>query len=310
MPITEYVNRLIAAPLTGYHPDGSVNLLVVPRYTEMLYANGVAGAFVNGTTGEGMSLTVKERCDLAERWVAAAPDGFKIIIHVGHTCQAESQAMTAHAMQIGAHAIAEIGPVFFRPATVGALVDYCAVTAASAPELPYYYYHMPSMNQVQFPMIEFLKGASSAMPNLAGIKYTFEDLADYERCRTFGDGKYDILFGRDEILLDALKLGAQGAVGSTYNAFAALYHQLIKAFHAGNSDEARRLQAISANICRLLSATGGFGSALKSAMNMIGLDLGTMRRPQLNISHDAAKQLETSLRQIGALEFLNQLPHS
>lgn len=305
MSIITHVHGLIAAPLTGYHPDGSVNLAVVHRYAEMLHADGVTGAFVNGSTGEGLSLTIKERCALAERWVAAAPDGFKIIIHVGHTCQAESRAMAAHAMDIDAHAIAEIGPVFFRPATVEALADYCAVTAASAPGLPYYYYHMPSMNQVHFPMAEFLKAASSVIPNLAGIKYTYEDLADYERCRTFDGGNYDILFGRDEILLDALKLGAQGAVGSTYNAFASLYHELIDAFHAGCHDKARRLQDISADICRILYETGGFGSALKSVMRMIGFDLGGMRRPQLNLSDDAARQLEGTLRQAGAFEYVN-----
>jgi N-acetylneuraminate lyase len=305
MSITEHIHGLIAAPLTGYHPDGSVNLEVVRPYAEMLYKNGVSGAFVNGTTGEGLSMTVKERCGLAEHWAAAAPDGFRIIVHVGHTCQAESRAMATHAMEIGVDAIAEIGPVFFRPATVEALADYCAVTAASAPGLPYYYYHMPSMNQVNLPMAEFLKVASSAIPNLGGIKYTYEDLADYERCKAFDNGKYDILFGRDEILLDGLMRGAQGTVGSTYNAFASLYLELIKAFHAGGLDEARRLQAISADICRILYETGGFGSALKSVMSMIGLDLGEMRRPQVNLSDAAARQLEGMLRQAGALEYIN-----
>ena len=305
MSISNQVHGLIAAPLTGYHPDGSVNLDIVSPYAEMLHANGVAGAFVNGTTGEGLSLSLSERCALAEHWVTAAPDGFMIIIHVGHTCQAESRMMADHASRIGANAIAEIGPVFFRPASVGALVDYCSVTASAAPELPYYYYHMPSMNQVLFPMVEFLELASPAIPNLAGIKYTYEDLADYERCRTFKNNTYDILFGRDEILLDALNLGAHGAVGSTYNAIAPLYLSLINAFLADNRVEAQRLQAISADFCRTLSASRGFGSALKAVMSLIGLDLGTMRRPQMNLSGEEAEQLETTLRQTGALEYLN-----
>jgi len=143
---------LIAAPLTGYRDDGTINLDVIPPYAEMLQANGVAGVFVNGTTGEGFSLTLSERRALAERWVQAAPNGFRVIIHVGHTCQAESRALVVHAADIGAAAVGEIGPIFFRPASVEALVDYCAETAAAAPNLPYYYYHMPSMNQVLFPM--------------------------------------------------------------------------------------------------------------------------------------------------------------
>jgi N-acetylneuraminate lyase len=55
------ISGLIAATVTGYHPDGSVNLEIIPRYAEMLCANRVGGVFINGTTGEGLSLTLRER---------------------------------------------------------------------------------------------------------------------------------------------------------------------------------------------------------------------------------------------------------
>ena len=303
----KHINGFIAAPLTGFHPDGSVNLDIVPQYAAMLQANGVAGVFVNGTTGEGLSLTTKERCDLAARWVTTASDDFRVIIHVGHTCQIESQAMAVHAMDIGAHGMGEIGPIFFRPSSVDRLVDYAAATAAAAPDLPYYYYHLPSMSHVLFPMIEFLERASGAIPNLEGIKYTHEDLADYARCRAFQDGKYDILFGRDESLLEGLKLGAQGAVGSTYNVMAPLYQALVKAFDADDLDEAQRLQAISVHIIRILYETGGFGAGLKAVMRITGIDLGDMRRPQNNLSPEAVKQLEKALQEAGMFEYSHRL---
>jgi N-acetylneuraminate lyase len=229
-----------------------------------------------------------------------------VIIHVGHTCQAESRALTAHAAGIGAGAVGEIGPVFFRPATIEALVDYCAETAAAAPHLPYYYYHMPSMNGVLFPMIEFLRLAEQAIPNLAGIKYTHSDIADYEQCLQLGDGKYDIFFGRDELLIKGLTVGAQGAVGSTYNIMAPLYHALIAAFHAGDRAEAERLQAISAETCTTMADTGGFGSSLKAILKTMGLDLGGMRRPQVNVTQAQRVRLEQDLTRIGAREFLNE----
>jgi N-acetylneuraminate lyase len=302
----EKTKGLIAAPLTGYRDDGMVNLDVVKPYAELLQANRVAGVFVNGTTGEGMSLTMDERRALSESWVQASPQGFKVMIHVGHTCQAESRALATHAADIGAAAIGEIGPVFFRPSRVDALVDYCAATAAAAPDLPYYYYHMPSMNQVLFPMAEFLRLADEAIPNLAGIKYTHSDIADYEQCLGFRDGKYDVLFGRDEFLIEGLKVGAQGAVGSTYNFMAPLYHALIAAFRAGDRAEAERLQAISAETCELIAGTGGFGSGLKALLKTMGLDLGGMRRPQVNLSPEAVAKLVASLQDAGTFEYLNR----
>ena len=303
----EGVKGLIAAPLTGYRDDGLVNLDVVTPYAELLQANRVAGVFVNGTTGEGMSLTLDERRALSERWVQAVPQGFRVMIHVGHTCQTESRALAAHAADIGAAAIGEIGPVFFRPGSVEALVDYCAATAAAAPDLPYYYYHMPSMNQVLFPMSEFLRLAEEAIPNLAGIKYTHSDIADYEQCLGFRDGKYDILFGRDEFLIEGLKVGAHGAVGSTYNFMAPLYHELIAAFRAGDRAEAERLQAISAGTCEILNGTICAGSCLKAILKTMGLDLGGMRRPQVNLSPEAVTKLVASLKDAGTFEYLNRV---
>lgn len=302
----DHLKGLIAAPLTGFLPDGAVNLDIIPRYAQMLHKNGVSGVFVNGTTGEGLSLTTRERCDLTKRWVDAAPDGLRVIVHVGHTSQEESKAMAVHAAKTGADAIGEIGPVFFRPSNVKTLVDYCAATSAAAPALPYYYYHMPSMNQVLFPMIEFLELAATAIPGLAGIKYTHEDLEDYQRCLEFMDGKYDILFGRDQILLEGLRRGAQCAVGSTYNIMAPLYHELTKAFGAHDLENAARLQAISAQTCRIAAETGTFSSALKAVMRSIGLDLGGVRRPQVDLSPKQETQLKHALGQAGALDYLNK----
>jgi N-acetylneuraminate lyase len=305
--MNERLEALIAAPLTGYNPDGSVNKDVIQKYAEMLQANGVTGVFVNGTTGEGLSLTVKERMVLSKRWVESAPEGFEVIIHVGHTSQPISRSLAVHAAEIGADAIGEIGPVFYKPDTVEALVDYTAHTAAAVPDMPYYYYHMPSRNNVLFPMIEFLELAESAIPNLKGIKYTHNDISDYKQCVEFRPGKYNIHFGRDEFLLEGLKAGATGAVGSTFNLMAPLYHKLAKSFFSDDFDEAQRLQFHAAKTIRLLYETGGFNSALKAVMRIIGIELGGMRRPQFNLTPEIESELEEALQKSEIFSYLNKL---
>jgi len=299
---------LIAAPLTAYHPDGTVNLDIIPSYADFLHSNGVVGVFVNGTTGEGLSLTVEERMAIAQRWVKAAPADFRVIVHVSHTCAASAWDMARHATRIGAWGIGQMGPIFFRPNNVEELADYAAQTAAQAPELAYFYYHMPSMSGVCFPMLEFLKAAAPVIPNLAGIKYTHEDLVDFELCRQFKEGKYDILYGRDETLLCALALGCRGAVGSTYNIMAPLYRRLIDAFDSGNLNEARRLQDLSMRVIRSLAQTTSFISALKAVMNMIGLNVGNVRSPLKNIGPAKAAELKNRLEELGFFEFCSKQP--
>ena len=299
---------LIAAPMTAYRPDGTVDLDVIPSYAEFLQSNGIVGVFINGTTGEGFSLALEERKAIAESWMKTVPGEFKVIVHVSHTCAVSAWDMARHAAQIGAWGIGEMGPIFYKPNSVEELTDYAAQTAAQAPDLAYYYYHMPSMSGVCFPMLEFLRAAEPKIPKLAGIKYTHEDLVDFELCREFKDGKYDILYGRDETLLCSLALGCRGAVGSTYNIMAPLYTRLIDAFDSGNLNEARRLQRISMKVVRLLAETTSFNSALKEVMNMIGLNLGGVRSPLKNIEAAKIARLKNGLKELGFFDFCSKLP--
>src|ERR1051326_7011227 len=112
------ITGLIAAPFTALHADGSLNLSLVERQAQSLVENGVNGAFICGTTGEGLSLSAAERLQVAERWMQVAPPQFHVIIHVGHQSVAESCALAAHAEKIKARAFATLGPTFFPVSTV------------------------------------------------------------------------------------------------------------------------------------------------------------------------------------------------
>jgi N-acetylneuraminate lyase len=116
-------HNALAAPAAAFHPDGSVNLDIIPSYAAFLHTNGVIGVFVNGTTGEGLSLTVEERMAIAERWVKAAPRNFKVIVHVSHTCAASAWEMARHATQLSARGIGEMAPIYYKPDNVRELAN-------------------------------------------------------------------------------------------------------------------------------------------------------------------------------------------
>ncbi len=292
------LNGLIAAPFTPMRNDRSVNLALIPQQARLLVANGVSGAFICGTTGEGFSLTTEERMRVAEAWVASVPQGTHVIVHVGHNSLEDSQALAAHAQKTGAAAIATIGPNFFRPANIDQLVGYCEEVATSAPMLPFYFYHMPAMTGINLPMIDFLRTASQRIPNLAGIKFTHENLMDYAECVAFESGKFDVLFGRDEILLGALALGATGAVGSTYNYMAPVYRSVIDAFKRGDIAAARKHQLQAIDIIEVMIRHGGM-SAGKAMMKMAGVDCGPSRLPLRTLTAKEISALEADLEKAG-----------
>jgi len=302
----ESVRGLIAAPFTPMHPDGSVNLDAIGPYADLLHRNGLAGAFICGTTGEGFSLTTQERLNLAERWVIATAgrEQFKLIVHVGHASLAECRALAAHAQAAGAWGIGAMWSCFFRPRTVEELADFCAATAFAAPDLPFYYYHMPSMTGVNFPMIDLLQAVAGRVPNFAGIKYTWENLMDYGLCLAFEGGRYDMLFGRDEILLAGLVLGARGAVGSTFNFAAGLYRRILEAFGEGDLETARSLQGRSMEMIRLLVQFDGTALASgKATMKAVGLDCGPVRQPVRNLTAEQESRLFSDLAKTGLADF-------
>jgi N-acetylneuraminate lyase len=289
---------LIAAPFTPMDAQTALDLSVVDRQAGMLLESGVQGVFVGGTTGECMSLTVNERLQLAQRWKEVAGKDLAVLVHVGHACLAEARVLAAHAQQTGAQAIGMCGPFYLRPACVEDLVDWCASVASAAPAVPFYYYHIPSVTYVGFPMATFLKAAAGRIPTLAGVKFTHEDLLDFGRCLDYDGGRYDMLFGRDEILLSALALGARGAVGSTYNFAAPLFLRLWKAFESGRREEAARYQQQVRDFVAVLLRFGGLPAG-KVLMKRIGIDCGPVRPPLRSLCPEDEHRFFAELDRVG-----------
>ncbi|MBO9618330.1 MAG: dihydrodipicolinate synthase family protein [Niabella sp.] len=292
---------LIAAPFTPMNAAGELNLELVPAYYRFLKNNGVSGAFINGSTGEGVSQSIEEKKQVMEAWATAAKgdEAFKVISLVGGTALNDCEALAAFAEQLGLYAVSFTAPFYFKPGDADALAACCRRVAAAAPKTAFYYYHIPVLTGCNIPMYDLLLAINSSIPNFAGIKYTHEDFMDFLSCMHVENGRYDMLWGRDENMLSALVLGSLGAVGSTYNYAAPLYHELIAAFKTGALEKARDLQQKAIDMIRLLGKYGGIATG-KAYMKLVGLDCGVFRLPVKNMS---AAAFETFRKEVEALGF-------
>ena len=268
---------LIAAPYTPFDRHGDVNLPVIREQADLLVKSRVRGAYVSGTTGEGVSCTVAERKAVMDEWVRRGRGRLLIIVHVGALSVRDSQDLAAHAQHIGADAISIIPPNYFKPASIEALVAHINAVVSAAPRLPFYYYHT-TMSGVDLPMARFLEAADGKIPTLAGIKFNSPDLYEYQNCLRACGGRYDIAWGVDEFLAGAIALGAKSAVGSTYNYAAPLYYRIWKDVDAGRLAAA---QAGMAKVCRIVDILGQYGgiAAGKAMMALHGIDVGDPRPP-------------------------------
>ncbi|MBO9154700.1 dihydrodipicolinate synthase family protein [Chitinophaga sp. GCM10012297] len=298
------ITGLIAATFAAYHEDGRINLDIIPAIVDKMIADGLAGVFICGTNGEGPNLKTEERMAIAEAYVKAAQKRILVLVHVGHSSISECRKLAAHAEQIGADAISSVAAFYFKPTTVSSLVKCMAKIASAAPNTPFYYYNIPTLTGVALDMVSFLTQAEEAIPTLAGIKYTASTLHEYQACLNYKNGKFDILFGYDEMLLSALAVGAKGAIGSTYTFAAPIYHQVIKLYNEGKREQAAKWQLHSVNMVRCLVKYPPI-PAQRAIMQIKGMELGDCRLPLEPLSAQDTQAFKAELTEIGFFDLVN-----
>ncbi|XP_006887811.1 PREDICTED: N-acetylneuraminate lyase-like [Elephantulus edwardii] len=298
---------LVAATITPMTENGEINLSVIGQYVDYLVEEqGVKSIFVNGTTGEGLSLSILERRQIAEEWVTKGKNKLDhVVIHVGAMSLKESQELAKHAADIGADGIAVIAPFFLKPWNKEALVSFLKEVAAVAPTLPFYYYHIPALTGVKIRAEELLDGIQDKIPTFQGLKFSDTDLLDFGQCIDQNHQRqFAFLFGVDEQLLSALVMGATGAVGSTYNYLGKKTNQMLEAFEKKDYSSALNHQFCIQRFINFVIKLGFGVSQTKAIMTLVsGIPMGPPRLPLQKASREFTDKAEAKLKSLDFLPF-------
>lgn len=301
--------RIIAAAYTPFDESGRIALGKIETLAKWYRTSQVDGAFICGTTGEFPSITYKEKRALLKEWSKFKSPSFSLTFMVGSNAVSEMKELATLAEQYKYDSICMPPTFYFKPQNIGSLLELCREVASCSPSLPFYYYHIPSMTGVDFPMRHFLELLDERIPNFAGIKYSSQDIFDFQACVQFKNGKYNMLWGTDEALIAGLIAGANGAIGSSYNFATPLYKQIINHLNNFQLEEANSLQERSVQLFQILEKYGG-APAGKAVMKIIGIDCGPPRLPQKPVSDQQFVKLKSDLNKIGLFEFYKQIDTS
>ena len=296
---------IIAAAVTPFRSDLQVDEEAIAQITDRLIQLRIAGLYVCGSTGEGVSLSTEERQRVTEAYVTAVRGRCPVIVQVGHNSYVEACRLARHAQEVGADVFSATCPSYFKVASTDALMKFVTPIAESA-ELPFYYYHIPSLTGSSFALREFLLQAIQQLPNFVGVKYSSPQVFEFQSCQNCAHRQLDVVWGCDEMLLAAVASGARAAIGSTYNLAAPLYQRILDAVDAGNFGLARRLQLHSVRLVETLEPFG-FHAALKATMEMVGLPAGPCRTPLPNLSTGQRDQLRGQLDTIGFFDWCGMM---
>ncbi len=288
-----YLTGAWPALMTPCQADGSVNQAALRSLVRLLLTQSVGGLYVNGSTGEGIYMSVAERQTVLEVVLDEVGDAVPVVAHVGAMAMADAGYLARHAQEVGAAGFASIIPPMYTD--MEAVAAYYRQLAATAPKLPFFMYLIKASVPV-LPLVTRLLD----IPNLAGGKYTGPDMFEFRRLLDAGAGReaWSLSTGMDEMCLDGIWAGSCGNIGSTLNFMPGLYARMRELAHAGQHEAAMDLQ-IKGNRVTAVMIDHGFMGALYAVMQRLGIDSGVPRLPHQALNKEEILSLYKALDQAG-----------
>ena len=217
---------IFTALLTPMHENGEIDFPSLKRLVEHQIVQGIQGFYVGGSTGEGFILTGDERQQVLETVVEASDGRVTIIAHVGNISTRESIKLAKHAEKLGVDAISAVVPFYYKVTMKEIREHYEAIMAAVT--LPLIVYHYPGATGVNLSM-EFYEGMSRN-PQCIGVKFTSLNLFEMQQIRTRCGDDFLIYNGHDEVHVAGALVGADGAIGSTFNMMPGLFANMYEIY--------------------------------------------------------------------------------
>ena len=274
---------LIVAAVTPLAEGGAgVDEAAIAPYAAFLESHGVDGVFACGTTGEGVLLTLDERRTVAEAFRTSVSG--TLIVHAGAQTTADTCSLAAHALGIGADAVAVIAPPYFALDDDALTAHFVAAARACAP-LPFYCYAFAARSGYPIP-VEVIRRIGASVDNLAGLKVSE---SPFEHVEPYLDLGLPVLIGNEPLIPAGL---ARGAIGSVSGMAAAFPDIVRAALDAPTEGAGARLAAVR----EAMEASGQFIAAAKEVLRLRGVPVGgDVRAPLRPLTTAEAERLETAV---------------
>jgi len=291
----------MATPLLGQDRLDHAGL---ERLIEHILAGGVHGLFILGSTGEAPSLSCRLRCELIERTCEQVSGRVPVLVGITDASFGDAVAMAEHAADSGAAAVVHAGPYYF-PIAQAELAATTANLAAALP-LPLFLYNMPSHTKVNFDPDTVRRLLE--VPNIVGVKDSSGQLVYFKKLLHVAAARPDfaVLIGPEELLAEAIFMGAHGGVTGGANLDPALYVSLYEAARAGELARARELSAGVLRISTTIYAAGkywsGYLQGIKAALAAMGICEDILAEPFQPFGPAEKALIEKYVRELGWLQ--------
>ncbi|KAJ3647618.1 hypothetical protein Zmor_019485 [Zophobas morio] len=281
----------------------NVNLKAVPKYANFLSACGVRGILVNDVVGEGMSLTIRERIDIADAWadVCEKTNQF-LMVQIGGAPLKDVVELAKHAAKREVGAVVVLPDLYTKPKNHLDLIKYVKLVSEFTRNVPILYHHYPRYTGVEIDIGAFLLDIIGEVDSFVGVIYSTNDIQQSMAAAAVNREKFTIFMGTDEGILGAAASGFTCIMGTSLNFLPKLVESICEAVREGNLKAAQTSQNLLIKTIDVVLKEGDSIAAFKAATDIITGTCGTTTREPLQTFWDGTiKKMQVKLRELGVM---------
>lgn len=287
------------AIVTPMKADGAVNYEAFAKNIDFQVENGTDAIIVCGTTGEASTLSHEEHLDVIRFCVKQVNGRIPVIAGTGSNCTETAIYLSQEAEKAGVDGLLVVTP-YYNKATQKGLKEHFTLIA-DAVKLPIILYNIPGRTGGVNILPETIVSLCEEVPNIVGVKDATDNIGQFARLMALARGKVDVYSGNDNQIVPMLSLGAKGVISVLSNIAPQQTHDICEKYFAGEVGESARLQLEAIDLVGALFCEVN-PIPVKKAMNLMGLEAGTLRRPLTEMEPQNAARLEQAMRNYGLLK--------
>ncbi|MDQ0230476.1 4-hydroxy-tetrahydrodipicolinate synthase [Metabacillus malikii] len=285
-----HFGKLSTAMVTPFDKNGNIDFQKTSTLIDYLINQGTDSLVVAGTTGESPTLSNEEKIALIKHTVKEVNGRIPVIAGTGSNNTAASISLTKQAEAAGADAVMLVVPYYNKPNQEGLYHHFKAI--AESTKLPVMLYNIPSRSVINMNIDTIVR--LSEIPNIVAIKEASGNLDAMAEIITKTNDAFSLYSGDDGLTLPTLSIGGAGVVSVASHIIGPEMKEMISLFLNGDHEAAAKQHRSLLPIMKQLF-TSPNPVPVKTALQLKGLDVGTVRLPLIPLTNDERLQLQDIL---------------
>lgn len=286
------------AIVTPMKENGEVNFEAFAKLIDFQIENSTDAIIVCGTTGEASTLSHEEHLDVIRYCVKQVAGRVPVIAGTGSNCTETAIYLSQEAEKAGVDGILVVTP-YYNKATQKGLKEHFTMIA-NAVKVPVILYNIPGRTGGVNILPETVVALCKEVPNIVGVKDATGNISQVAKLMALANGSVDLYSGNDDQIVPVLSLGGKGVISVLSNVAPQQTHDICENYFNGNVEKSMQEQLRAIALCDALFCEVN-PIPVKKALNFMGMEAGTLRRPLTEMEDANAAKLEKAMKEYGIL---------